>query len=141
MFAGEESAFCADRALIAFWVGAFACCLTVMFEEQISAGAGIEGRWYLRLDYLLRFAVGHSVVFPLSAEQNPNQDVRAVGRYRRDRCDVGEEQDAVCTRGSNVRKSSELSADLIDRSSESVAEIAAELVLYAHGDLFEAQGA
>ena len=138
MFAREEGAFCTDGALVALWVGAFAGRLTVMFKEQISPGAGIEGRRYLRLDRFLRFVVGHSIVFALSAEQNSNQDVGAVGRYGRDRCDVGEQQDAVSTRVSNVRKFSDFSADLIDRSGESVAEIAAKLVLYAHGDLFEA---
>src|SRR6202012_477310 len=45
------------------------------------------------------------------------------------------------TRISNVRKFSELSSRLIDRSGQSVEEIAAELILYPHGDLFEAQGA
>ena len=141
MFAGEEGALCVDGALVAFWVGAFAGCLTVMLQEKISAGAGVEGRGGLRFDCVLGFAVGYSIVFALPAEQDAHEDVGAVGGDGCYGCDVGEEKNSVCAGAGDVGKFSEFSSCLIERSGEGGEEIAAELVLYAHGDLFEAQGA
>ena len=141
MFAGEEGAVCVDRALVALRVGAFACHLTVMFEEEIGAGASVEGCGGLGFDCFLGLAVGDTVVFALPAEQDAYQDVRAVGW---DGCygrDVGEEKDAVGAGAGDVGKFSELASCLIERCGEGGEEIAVELVLYAHGDLFEAQGA
>jgi len=67
MFSGEEGTFLVDRTLIAFRIGAFAGRLAVMFQEQIGARSGIEGRWRLRLNCILGLAVVDGVVFALSA--------------------------------------------------------------------------
>lgn len=140
MFAGEEGAFCVDRALVALWVGALADRLAVVFQEEVGAGAGVEGRGDLGFDCVLGFAIGHSVVFAFSAEQNSYEDVGAVGGDGCDGGDVGEEKDAVRTGAGDVGKFSEFASGLIEGRGEGGEEIAAELVLYAHGDLFEAQG-
>ena len=131
----------ADWAEITFWVYAFAGYLAVMFQKQIGARSGIKGMGSLGFDCLLGFAVVDSVVFALFAQQDTHQDVGTVGRDGSDGCDVGEEQDAVRAWVADVGKFLEFSPDFIERSEENAAEIAAELILHAHGDLFEAQGA
>jgi len=131
----------ADWADITFWVRAFAGCLTVMFQKQIGARSGIEGRGCLGFDCLLGFAVVDSVVLALSAQEDAHHDVGTVGRDGSDGCDVGEEQDAVRAWVGNVGKFLEFSSGFVERSEENAAEIAGELILHAHGDLFEAQGA
>ncbi len=67
----------------------------MVFEEQVGAGAGVEGGWNLRLDCALRFAVGYAVVFALRTEEDAYERVRAVGWDGCDGGDVGEEEDAV----------------------------------------------
>jgi hypothetical protein len=141
MFAGEEGAFCVDGALVAFWVGALADHVAVMFEEKIGSGAGVKGSGDLGFDCVLGFAVGHSVVFALSSQEDADEHVGAVGGDGCDGCDMGEEKDSVCAGAGDVGKFSEFSSCLIERPGEGGGEIAAELVLYAHGDLFEAEGA
>lgn len=113
----------------------------MLFEEQVGADAGIEGCGCPGFDCLLCFAIVDSVVFALPAQQDADEDVGTVGRDGSDRRDLGEEQDAVGARVGDVGKFLEFSSGFIERSEESAAEIAAELILHTHGDLFEAQGA
>src|ERR1700743_1397694 len=141
MFAREEGTFGTDGTLLAFWAGTFAYHLAMLFQQQIGAGAGVEGGGYLRLDRVLGLAVGHHIVFALSAQQNSYEHVGAVGWDGCDRCNVGEEKNPVCTGTGDVGKFSEFSSCLIERPGEGSEKITAEMVFYAHGDLFEAQGA
>jgi len=69
----------------------------VVFEEQVGAGAGVEGGWDLRLDCVLGFAIGDAVVFSLHTEEDADEDVGAVGWDGCEGGDVGEEKDAIDT--------------------------------------------
>lgn len=90
---------------------------------------------------MLSLTVVYGVAFAFPAEKDTNEHVRAVGRDCGDGRDVGEEQDAIYAGVCYVGKFLEDFSRLIEGAMEGASEIAVELMLDAHGYLFEARGA
>src|SRR5215471_9986414 len=109
-------------------------------EQQVGADAGVDLGRDFRLDGLLRFTVGNSVVLALAAMQDSHQDVRAVGGHGGYGSDAGEEQDAVRTRIGDAVKAFEDFANLGHRPDQRRAQVAAEFVLDLRGKLLEPHG-